>query len=64
MKKEPTGVPFKLFLDSIKMKRLSRDLAIFMLVKVFEESVCWVIIYLFFSLIRLFYEKGTERVLF
>jgi hypothetical protein len=63
-KKEPTGVPFKLFSDSLNMKRLSSDLAIFTLVKVFEESVCWAIIYLFFGLIRLFYEKGTERVLF
>jgi hypothetical protein len=35
-----------------------------MLDKVFEESLWWAIIYLFFGLIRLFYEKGIERVLF
>jgi hypothetical protein len=46
------------------MKRLSSDLVLFTLVKVFEENVCWVIVYLFFGLIILFYEKGTERVLF
>jgi hypothetical protein len=64
MKKEPTGVPFNLFSDSLNMKRLPSDLVIFMLVKVFEESVCWATIYLFFGLIGLFYKKGTERVLF
>ena len=60
----PPGVFFKLFSDSLNMKRLPSDLAIFTLVKVFEERVYWVIIYLFFNLIRLFYEKGTERVIF
>jgi hypothetical protein len=42
------------------MKILPRDLSIFMLVTVFEESICWAIIYL----IKPLYEKGTERVLF
>jgi hypothetical protein len=64
MKKEPPGVPFKLFSDSLNMKILLSDLALFTLVKVFEESVCWARVYLFFGLIRLLYEKGTERVLF
>ena len=64
MKKEPPGVLFKLFSDSLNMKRLPSDLVIFTLIKVFEESICWAIIYLVFSLIRLFYKKGTERVLF
>ena len=32
----PPGVLFKLFSDSLNMKRLPSDLAIFMLVKVFE----------------------------
>jgi hypothetical protein len=40
MKKEPLGVPFKLFSDSLNMKRLSSDLVLFTLVKVFEENVC------------------------
>jgi hypothetical protein len=39
MKKEPPGVPFKLFSDSLNMKRLPSDLVLFMLVKVFEENV-------------------------
>ena len=60
----PPGVLFKLFSDSLNMKRLPSDLAIFTLDKLFEESICWAIIYLFFGLIGLFYEKGTERVLF
>jgi hypothetical protein len=38
MKKEPPGVLFKLFSDSLNMKRLSSDLAIFMLAKVFEVT--------------------------
>jgi hypothetical protein len=38
MKKELPGVPFKLFSDSLNMKRLSSDLVLFMLVKVFEEK--------------------------
>jgi hypothetical protein len=46
------------------MKISLSDLAIFMLVKVFEESICWEIIYLFFGLITLFKKKGMERVLF
>ena len=61
---EPIGVPFKLFSDSLNMKRLPSDLAIFTLVKLFEESVYWAIIYLFFGLIGLFYEKGSKIVLF
>jgi hypothetical protein len=39
-KKEPTGVPFKLFSDSLNMKRLLSDLVIFTLIKVFEENIC------------------------
>jgi hypothetical protein len=39
MKKEPPGVPFKLFSDSLNMKRVSSDLDLFTLVKVFEENV-------------------------
>jgi hypothetical protein len=35
-KKEPPGVLFKLFSDSLNMKRLPSDLAIFTLVKLFE----------------------------
>ena len=35
-----------------------------MLVKVFEENVCWAVDYLFFGLIRLFYEKGHFGVSF
>ena len=63
-KRNPPGVLFKLFSDSLNMKRLPSDLVLFTLVKVFEENVCWAIVYLFFGLIRLFYEKGIERVLF
>ena len=63
-KRNPPGVLFKLFSDCLNMKILPSDLAIFTLVKVFEEIICWEIIYLFFGLIRLFYEKGIERVLF
>jgi hypothetical protein len=40
MKKEPPGVPFKLFSNSLNMKRLSSDLVLFTLIKVFEENVC------------------------
>ena len=64
MKKEAPKVPFKLFSDSLNMKRLPSDLVLFTLIKEFEENFCWAIIYLFFDLIRLFYEKGIERVLF
>jgi hypothetical protein len=64
MKKESLGVSFKLFLDSLNMKRLSSDLVLFTLVKVFEENVWWAVIYHFFSPIKLLYEKGTVRVLF
>jgi hypothetical protein len=39
MKKEPPGVPFKLFSDSLNMKRLPSDLVLFTLVKVFEENI-------------------------
>jgi hypothetical protein len=39
MKKEPPRVPFKLFSDSLNMKRLLSDLVLFTLVKVFEENV-------------------------
>jgi hypothetical protein len=39
MKKEPLGVLFKLFSDSLIMKRFSSNLVIFMLVKVFEENI-------------------------
>jgi hypothetical protein len=63
-KKETHGVSFKLFSRSIKMKRLSSDLVLFTLVKVFEENVRWVVGYHFFGLIELIYEKGTGRVLF
>jgi hypothetical protein len=38
-KKETPGVLFKLFSDSLNMKRLPSDLAIFTLDKVFEVSV-------------------------
>jgi hypothetical protein len=46
------------------MKRLSSDLVLFMLVKVFEENVQQTIVYHFFGLVELFYEKGIGRVLF
>jgi hypothetical protein len=46
------------------MKRLSSDLVLFTLVKVFEENVRRAVFYRFFGLVELFYEKGTERVLF
>jgi hypothetical protein len=39
-KKEPPGVSFKLFSDSLNMKRFPSDLVLFTLVKVFEENVC------------------------
>jgi transcription elongation factor GreA-like protein len=64
MKKEPTGVPFNLFSDSLNMKILLSDLFLFTIVKVFEENVRWVIVYHFFGLVELFYKKGTERVHF
>jgi hypothetical protein len=63
-KRETHGVSFKLFSHSIKMKRLSSDLVLFTLVKVFEENIRWAIVYHFFGLVELLYEKGTERVLF
>jgi hypothetical protein len=46
------------------MKRLSRDLVIFTLIKVFEENIQRAIVYHFFGLFELIYEKGTGRVLF
>jgi hypothetical protein len=64
MKKDNIGVIFKFFSNSLKMKILPSDLVLFMLVTVFEENIFRVIIYLFFGLIRLLYEKGTERILF
>jgi hypothetical protein len=64
MKKEPPGVLFKLFSDSLNMKRFPSDLVLFTLVKVFEDNVCRAIVYLFFGLVRLLYRKGTERVFF
>jgi hypothetical protein len=63
-KMNPPGVFFKLFSDSLNRKRLSSDLAIFTLDKVFEVSVFRAIVYPFFGLVGLLYEKGTERVLF
>jgi hypothetical protein len=63
-KRNPPGVIFKLFSDSLNMKILPSDLAIFMLVKVFEVFVLRAIVYPFFDLVGLLYEKGTERVLF
>jgi hypothetical protein len=38
-KKEPPRVPFKLFSDSLNMKRLPSDLVLFTLIKVFEENI-------------------------
>jgi hypothetical protein len=38
MKKEPHGVPFKLFSNSPNMKILPSDLVLFMLVKVLERA--------------------------
>jgi hypothetical protein len=38
-KSETHGVSFKLFSRSIKKKRLSSDLVLFTLIKVFEENV-------------------------
>jgi hypothetical protein len=38
MKNEPPGVPFKLFLDSLNMKRLPSDLVLFTLIKVLEST--------------------------
>jgi hypothetical protein len=61
---ENKGVPFKLFSCSIKMKILSSDLVLFMLIKVFEENVRLAIVYHFFGLVELIYEKITGRVLF
>jgi hypothetical protein len=46
------------------MKRLLSDLVVFTLVKVSEENVQWVVVYHFFGLVELIYEKGTGRVLF
>jgi hypothetical protein len=46
------------------MKRWPSVLVLFTLVKVSEQNVRWVIVYHFFGLVELFYEKGTERVLF
>ena len=46
------------------MKRLWSDLALFTLIKVFEENVRRAIVYHFFGLVKLIYEKGTGRVLF
>ena len=63
-KNEPLGVSFNLFSDSLNMKILLSDLVLFMLVKVFEENVWWAIVYHFFGLVELIYEKGTKRVLF
>ena len=37
MKKETSGVPFKLLSDSLNMKKLLRDLVLFMLIKVLES---------------------------
>jgi len=39
-KKDNIGVIFKFFSNSLKMKRLSSDLVLFTLVKVFEENIC------------------------
>jgi hypothetical protein len=39
MKKEPPGVPFKLFSNSLNMKILPSDLVLFTLVKEFEENI-------------------------
>jgi transcription elongation factor GreA-like protein len=61
---ERKGVSFKLFSRSIKTKILLSDLVLFTLVKVFEENVQRAIVYHFFGLVGLFYEKGTGRVLF
>jgi hypothetical protein len=36
MKKEPPGVPFNLFSDSLNMKIFSSDLVLFTFVKLFE----------------------------
>jgi hypothetical protein len=38
MKKEPPGVPFKLFSDSLNIKILSSDIVLFMLVKVLDRA--------------------------
>ena len=46
------------------MKRWSSNLVFFMLVKVSEQNIRWAIVYHFFGLVKLIYEKGTERVLF
>jgi transcription elongation factor GreA-like protein len=64
VKKEPPGVPFNLFSDSLKMKILLSDLVLFTLVKVFEENVRWVIVYHFFGLVELIYKKGIGIFLF
>jgi hypothetical protein len=56
-KSETHGVSFKLFSHSIKMKRLSRNLVLFTLVKVFEENIRWAIGCHFFGLIELLYKK-------
>jgi transcription elongation factor GreA-like protein len=62
--REIHGVSFKLFSHYIKAKILSSDLVLFTLIKVFEENVRWAIVYHFFGLVEIFYEKRTERFLF
>ena len=57
-KKDNIGVIFKFFSDSLNMKISSSDLVLFTLIKVFEENVCWAVVYLLFSLFRITYEKG------
>ena len=60
-KRNPPRVLFKLFSDSLNMKRSSSDLAIFTLDKVSEVSFWWAIIYLFFGLIQTILRKKALR---
>jgi hypothetical protein len=64
MKKEPPGVPFNLFSDSLNMKIFPSNLVLFTLVKVFEENIWQAVNYHFFGLFRLIYEKGPCGVFF
>ena len=64
MKNETYGLSFKLFSHSIKMKRLSSNLVLFTLVKVFEENIQRAVGYHFFGVVGLIYEKIPNGVLF
>ena len=63
VKKRPNGVSFKLFSNSVNMKRLSSTCLLH------TRKIIWRVLsptvgYLFFGSDRLFYEKGTFGVFF